>query len=297
HSVKEHQMLTILMTPATGGGRRRHRRRAVRVSVLPAAATRQSPPAKAAARTRRQRVRRQARQPCSRSTKAETGTPTAGAVVRSLTSAPTTQYSSAALEASGHSDVRTGRHRPVGAVDEAPPAGRSPFLNVRASIPDSASGGGATATLNLYVDGVFRQALNLNSLQSWVYEGQRELQHERQPEPGRRRPEGLLGRVAHLRHRGPDPGRRHLPRCARESANTASFYDIDSVDVENPPAPQALAGELDLDHELRRRGGRQSHQRRGRQPVGGQPGRHPELHRPGRASGQDPAGSRGAPSM
>lgn len=45
------------------------------------------------------------------------------------------------------------------------------FLNVRASIPDSASGGGLTGTLNLYVNGVFRQALNLNSLQTWVYEG------------------------------------------------------------------------------------------------------------------------------
>ncbi|MFC9634123.1 hypothetical protein ACFTY8_33925 [Streptomyces mirabilis] len=45
------------------------------------------------------------------------------------------------------------------------------FLNVRASIPHSASGGGVTGTLNLYVDGVFRQALNLNPRQNWVYEG------------------------------------------------------------------------------------------------------------------------------
>ncbi|MFD0631935.1 hypothetical protein ACFQ9X_10240 [Catenulispora yoronensis] len=45
------------------------------------------------------------------------------------------------------------------------------FLNVRASIPDAPSGGGATATLDLYVDGAFRQTLNLNSKQSWIYEG------------------------------------------------------------------------------------------------------------------------------
>ncbi|RYZ75168.1 MAG: hypothetical protein EOP04_33670, partial [Proteobacteria bacterium] len=40
---------------------------------------------------------------------------------------------------------------------------------VRACIPDSASGGGITATLNLYVDGEFRQALTLSSKQSWNY--------------------------------------------------------------------------------------------------------------------------------
>lgn len=45
------------------------------------------------------------------------------------------------------------------------------FINVRASIPDSAGGGGITATLDLYANGTFRQALNLNSIQSWQYEG------------------------------------------------------------------------------------------------------------------------------
>ncbi|WP_427924082.1 hypothetical protein [Streptomyces sp. cg40] len=69
-----------------------------------------------------------------------------------MTSAPTAQYSSAALEASGHSCVHldgTGR-----SVRWTNTTGRPiSFLDVRASIPDSASGGGgSTATLNLYVD-------------------------------------------------------------------------------------------------------------------------------------------------
>jgi hypothetical protein len=42
---------------------------------------------------------------------------------------------------------------------------------VRAAIPDAPNGGGITATLDPYVNGVLRQALNMNSMQSWQYEG------------------------------------------------------------------------------------------------------------------------------
>lgn len=40
---------------------------------------------------------------------------------------------------------------------------------VRASISDAADGGGIAATLNLYVNGVLRQALTFTSKYSWVY--------------------------------------------------------------------------------------------------------------------------------
>ncbi|WP_329530288.1 hypothetical protein OG568_03985 [Streptomyces sp. NBC_01450] len=95
---------------------------------------------------------------------AEEGTPDGGAAVRSLTSAPTTQYSSAALEASGHSCVHLGGTGQ--SVQWTNTTGQPiSFLNVRAGISDSASGGGVTATLDLHVNWVFRQALNLNSRQ------------------------------------------------------------------------------------------------------------------------------------
>jgi hypothetical protein len=45
------------------------------------------------------------------------------------------------------------------------------FVNLRYSMPDTSSGGGTTSTLDLYVNGAFRQALNVNSKQSWLYEG------------------------------------------------------------------------------------------------------------------------------
>ncbi|OON80175.1 hypothetical protein GBW32_35140 [Streptomyces tsukubensis] len=44
-------------------------------------------------------------------------------------------------------------------------------LVVRASIPDAPNGGGITATLNLYVDGEYRQAITLSSKQAWNYRG------------------------------------------------------------------------------------------------------------------------------
>ena len=53
------------------------------------------------------------------------------------------------------------------------------FINVRASIPDSSAGGGADRrTLDLYVNGTFRQALNMNSIQSWQYEGNNNYKRE-----------------------------------------------------------------------------------------------------------------------
>src|SRR6185369_16396191 len=40
---------------------------------------------------------------------------------------------------------------------------------VRASIPDSAGGGGQTSTLRIYVDGAFHKKITFNSKFSWVY--------------------------------------------------------------------------------------------------------------------------------
>ncbi|MFF4480875.1 hypothetical protein ACWDHW_28000 [Streptomyces melanosporofaciens] len=42
-------------------------------------------------------------------------------------------------------------------------------LVVRASIPDAPRGGGIDASLNLYVDGTYRQAITISSKQAWNY--------------------------------------------------------------------------------------------------------------------------------
>src|SRR5579872_7456875 len=106
---------------------------------------------------------------------AEAGTIGGGATVVSLTAPPTTQFSSPALEASGHAYVQlTG---PGQFVQWTNNTGQPiTFINVRESIPDAPGGGGITATLDLYVNGVFRQAINLNSKQTWIYEGNNNYQ-------------------------------------------------------------------------------------------------------------------------
>ncbi|MEE4544798.1 discoidin domain-containing protein [Streptomyces sp. V4-01] len=164
----------------------------------------------------------------------EAGTLGGGASTVALTSAPTTQYSSAALEASGHAYAH------LGATGQSvrwtnSTGGPISFLNVRASIPDSASGGGITATLDLYVDGVFRQALDLNSKQTWVYEGtDYNNSDDQNPADGSPR---VFFDESHTFVTGAPIAAGSTLTLQKDTANSASFYDVDSVDVENPPAP------------------------------------------------------------
>jgi hypothetical protein len=166
---------------------------------------------------------------------AEAGTLGGGAAVTSLTSAPTTQYSSAALEASGHSYVHlsgTGQSvRWTNATGQP-----ISFLNVRAGIPDSAQGGGLTGTLDLYVNGVFRQALNLNSRQTWVYEGNNNYNTSDDQSPADGDPRVFWDESHTFVTGAPIPPGATFS-LQKDSSNSASFYDVDAIDVENPPAP------------------------------------------------------------
>ncbi|WP_432992543.1 galactose-binding domain-containing protein [Dactylosporangium sp. CA-233914] len=163
---------------------------------------------------------------------AEAGTPGGGATTVSLTAAPTTQYSSAALEASGHAYVHlaaTGQKvqwtnttgRPISAIV------------VRESIPDAPGGGGITASLNLYVDGAYRQALNLRSDQTWVYEGNNHYNDSADQNPADGNPRVFFDEVRAFVTGAPiAPGATFA--LQKDAANTAAYYDIDVVDVENP---------------------------------------------------------------
>ena len=164
---------------------------------------------------------------------AEAGTLGGGASVVSLTSAPASQYSSAALEASGHAYVQlTG---PGQSVQWTNTTGQPiSFINVRESIPDAPNGGGITATLDLYVNGAFRQALNLNSKQSWMYEGDNNYNgSDQNPADGDPR---VFFDESHTFVTGTAIAPGSTFSLVKDSSNTATFYDIDVVDVENPPA-------------------------------------------------------------
>ncbi|WP_431288393.1 carbohydrate-binding protein [Roseateles chitinivorans] len=168
-----------------------------------------------------------------RSLEAESGTLVNGARVVSLTTAPTTRFASPELEASGHAYVAltaTGQEVWWTNTTGKPIS----FINVRASIPDAPAGGGITATLNLYVNGVFRQRLNLNSRQSWIYEGAEYQASDQNPARGRPR---VFYDEASAFVVGEPIGPGSTFSLKRDADNTAAFYNIDVVDVENPPPP------------------------------------------------------------
>lgn len=167
---------------------------------------------------------------------AESGALGGGASVVSLTSAPTTQYSSAALEASGHAYVHlsgTGQ-----SVQWTNNTGQPiSFVNVRYSMPDTSSGGGTTSTLDLYVNGTFRQALNVNSRQTWLYEGNNNYNgNDQNPADGDPR---VFWDETHAFVTGTPIAAGSTFSIVKDSSNSASYYDVDVIDVENPPAPIA----------------------------------------------------------
>ena len=165
---------------------------------------------------------------------AEAGALGGGAMLFSLTNAPTTQYSSPELEASGHAYVRlnaTGQY-----VQWTNTTGQSiTALNARTCIPDATNGGGLTASLNLYVDGVFRQSLNLNSIQTWLYENSTNYNGNDQ-DPTHGSPRVFFDDV-HTFINGAAVAPGSTIRLQKDSTNAAAFYYIDVVDVEAPPAP------------------------------------------------------------
>ena len=164
---------------------------------------------------------------------AEAGAIGGGATTVSLTSPPTTKYSSPTLEASGHAYVQlTGTGQYVQWTNNT--GHPITFINVRESIPDSSSGGGITATLNLYVDGAFRQALNLNSKQTWLYEGTDYQGNDQNPADGD--PRVFFDEAqTFITGAAINPGSTF--KLQKDSSNSAAFYYIDVIDVENPPAP------------------------------------------------------------
>ena len=164
------------------------------------------------------------------------GTLGGGASVVSLTSAPTSEYDSPQGEADGHAYVQlTGTGQSVQWTnDTGQPIS---FINVRASIPDSSTGGGTTATLDLYVNGAFRQALNMNSIQSWEYEGNNNYNgSDENPADGD--PRDFWDEFNAFVSGTPIPAGATFS-LQKDAANTASFYWINSIDLWNAPAPAA----------------------------------------------------------
>lgn len=164
---------------------------------------------------------------------AESGTLGGVASVVSLTSPPTTEFSSPELEASGHAYVHLGSTGD--SVTWTNNTGQNiTFLNVRYSIPDSSGGGGITSTLDLYINGTYRQAIPVNSIQTWVYESSSDYDGMNQS-PSAGDPH-VFWDEQQVTISGAYIAPGSTITLEKDSANSAAYYNIDVIDLENPPA-------------------------------------------------------------
>ena len=104
---------------------------------------------------------------------------------------------------------------------------------IRSCLPDATNGGGITATIDLYVDGTFRQAITLSSRQSWNYRGSTTTPDD--PNGG--------GTPWHFYNEdrafigGTAIAAGSVITLQKDPANTSSYYIIDCIDLENVPPP------------------------------------------------------------
>ncbi len=138
-----------------------------------------------------------------------------------------------ATESSGRRSVRLDS---AGQFVEFTSANAANSIVVRNSIPDAPSGGGAEATISLYVNDTFSRKLTLSSKHSWLY-GKTDD------------PEGLTNTPQTDARRLFDESHALLTqtypagtkfRLQRDAGDTASFYILDLIDLEQvaPPAAQ-----------------------------------------------------------
>ncbi|MEU8861870.1 CARDB domain-containing protein [Streptomyces umbrinus] len=130
-----------------------------------------------------------------------------------------------ATESSGRKSVRLNS---TGQFVEFTSTTPSNSIVVRNSIPDASGGGGAQATISLYANGTFVQKLNLSSKHSWLYGTTDD-------------PEGLTNSPGSEARRLFDESHALLSqsypvgtkfRLQRDAGDTAAFYVIDLVDLE-----------------------------------------------------------------
>lgn len=158
------------------------------------------------------------------------------AAVVSLTIPRTTKVSAPELEASGHSYVSL---KTTGdSVSWKNNTGNSiTALNLRYSIPDAPTGGGISSTLDLYVNGTLRGAINVNSIQTWTYDTTSDYDGKDQ-NPADGTPHVFWDETHFFVPGGAIPNGATIT-LQKDTTNNASYYNIDCIDLETPPAPLA----------------------------------------------------------
>jgi hypothetical protein len=158
-----------------------------------------------------------------------------GATVISQLVPQPTEFVTAAIEASGRAYAHlTGA---ASSVQWTNLTGRPiTAVNIRYSIPDAPTGGGIDATLNLYVNGQLRQSIPMNSHQTWTYETDATYFGSTEA-PGTGESAFMYWDEAHAFISGAAVQPNDTIALRIDTQNTAAYYDIDSIDLETPPAP------------------------------------------------------------
>ncbi|QBN17849.1 T9SS type A sorting domain-containing protein [Flavobacterium nackdongense] len=101
---------------------------------------------------------------------------------------------------------------------------------VRLCIPDAPNGGGIDATLNLYVDGIFRQTINTTSKYSWIYGNTGGGMEDNDPASGtpKRFYESSRAFIS-----GAAVAAGSVITLKKDSDNSANYYKIDLIALEN----------------------------------------------------------------
>jgi hypothetical protein len=141
-----------------------------------------------------------------------------------------------ATESSGRKSVRLNS---TGQYVEFTSASPANSIIVRNSIPDAPGGGGQEATISLYANGTFVQKVTLSSRHSWLYgnvDGPEALTNSPQTDARR-----LFDESHALLAQTYPAGT--VFRLQRDASDTASFYIIDLVDLEQVAAPLSKPSE------------------------------------------------------
>ena len=165
---------------------------------------------------------------------AEEGTLGGSATVLALAAPLTSWADTPEAEASGRAFVQL-QHTGDSLTLPNHTGGNVTFIDLRYAIPDAPGGGGITSTLNLYVDGVFRQSLYVSSKQTWLYANDSDVDGMSQ-DPTYGSPH-IFFEEGHAFISGSPVAPGSTITFQKDAANTANFYWIDCVDLENPPAP------------------------------------------------------------
>ena len=154
---------------------------------------------------------------------------TNGKVVK-MTMKPAAGEMNPEIEASGRGYVELSAE---GQFLEFPNVQEANTIVLRHCIPDAPEGGGLEATLSLYVNGIKRQTLPLSSFHNWLYGKPGTNGQSNDPSAGA--PHDFWEESKFFIKGGVGQG--DVIKLQKDPGDTADFYRIDLVDLENVPGP------------------------------------------------------------